>query len=44
MRLPRVIRRESLKNEEAASDRESESEVVGDPMSASEKIGSRKVL
>jgi len=43
MRLPRVIRRESLKKEDAASERESVSE-VDDPPSTSEKIGSKKVV
>jgi hypothetical protein len=44
MRLPRVILLESLKKEEAASERESVSEALDDPPSASEKKGSKKVV
>lgn len=42
MRLPKVMRRESLKKDEAASDRESVSEL--DDTSTSEKKGSKKVV
>lgn len=42
MRLPSVIRRESLKKEDAASERESESEL--EELPASETKGSRNVV